>query len=66
MVLLGNEVGVNIDMTGYGHIGGEKFLCEICFIAQIKTTIKAIHFTVICITNLLGEPICCIVIIEGK
>ena len=28
MVLLGNEVGGNIDMTGGGHIGGEKLVCE--------------------------------------
>ena len=35
IVLLGNEVGGNIDMTGDGHIGGEKFLCEKVCIAQI-------------------------------
>ena len=35
-------------------------------IAQRKATKKAKNFTVIGITNLLGEPICFIVIIEGK
>ena len=28
MVLLGNEVGVNIDTAGDGYIGGEKFIFE--------------------------------------
>ena len=41
-------------------------LCDKGFIAQRKATIKAKHFTVIGLTNLLGEPIFCIVIIEGK
>ena len=36
MVLLVNEVGVNIDMTGYVHIGGEIFTCEKGVIAQRK------------------------------
>ena len=63
MVLLGDEVGVYIDMAGDAHIEGEKLLCEKGCIAQIKATKKAKHFTVIGITNLLGEPICCIVII---
>ena len=36
MVLLGNEVGVNLDITGYGHIGRDKLLCGKGCIAQIK------------------------------
>ena len=66
VVLLGYEVGGNLDMTGDGHIGGEKLLCEKFCIAQIKATRKNKHFTVVGLTKLLGEPICCIVIIEGK
>ena len=66
MVLLGDEVGDNIDMTGDGHIGGEKLICDKDFIAQRKSTIKAKHYIVIGLTNLLGKPICCIEIIEGK
>ena len=66
MVLIGYEFGGNIGMTGDGHIGGEKVLCEKDCISQRKTTKKVKHFTVIGITNLLGEPICFIVIIEGK
>ena len=53
-------------MTGDGHICGEKVICDKGCIAKIKATKKAKHFTFIGITNLLGEPICCILIIEGK
>ena len=66
MVLLGDGVGANLDTTGDGHIGGDKFICEKGCIEQRKTTIKLKHFIVIGLTNLLGEPICCILIIEGK
>ena len=66
MVLLGNEVGGNFDMNGDGHIGGEKFICEKGCISQRKEKRKNKHFTVIGIAKLLGEPIFCIVIIEGK
>ena len=66
MVLIGYEFGGNLGMTGDGHTGGEKVLCEKDCISQRKTTKNVKHFTVIGITNLLGEPICCIVIIEGK
>ena len=66
MVLLGDEVGGYLDMTGDGHIGGEKFLCEKGCISKRKVTRKAKNFTVIGITKLLGESICCILIIERK
>ena len=58
MGLLGNEVGGNLEITGDGHMEGNKLLCEKGCISQIKSTRKAKHFTVIGITNLLGEPIC--------
>ena len=57
MVLLVDGVGANIDTTGDGHIGGDKSPCEKGCIAQIKTTRKSKHFTVIGLINLLGEPI---------
>ena len=66
MVLLGNEDGDDLDINDDGHIGEEKFTCEKVCIAQRNTTRKAKHFTVIGIKKLLGEPICCIVIIKGK
>ena len=66
MVLLGDEVGANLDMTGDGHLEGEKIVCEKGCISQRKVTRKSKCFTFIGITNLLGEPICCFLIIEGK
>ena len=63
MVLLGNKVGGDIEMTGYGNIWGEKCICEKGCTAKRKETRKAKHVTVIEFTNLLGEPIFCIVII---
>ena len=51
MVLLVNEIGGNIDVTADGHIGGEKLLCDEVFIAQIKTSRKAKHFTIIGFIN---------------
>ena len=66
MVLLGDEVGANLDMTGDGNIGGEKLLYEKGCISQRKATVKAKHFTVIGLTKLFGELIYCIEIIEGK
>ena len=66
MVLISNEVVGNLDVTGDGHIGEEKFLSEEGCITQKKATRKEKHFTVIGIINLLVEPICCILIIEGK
>ena len=65
-MLLGDEIGANLDMTGDRHMGGGKFLCEKGCIAPRKSTRKLKIFTVIGLTNLLGEPIFCIVIIEGK
>ena len=53
-------------MTGDGHIGGDKLVCEKVYIPHRKATKKAKHFTFIGLTNLLDEPICCIVIVEGK
>ena len=41
MVLLVNEVGGNLDMTGDVQIGGEKFICEKGCITQRKATRKA-------------------------
>ena len=66
MVLLGDEVWGNLDMTGDGHIGSEKLFFDKGFISKIKAARKEKNFTVIDLTKLLGEPICCIVIIEGK
>ena len=66
MVLIGNEVEYNLDMTGDGHIVRKHCFSGKVIFVQRKPTIKVKHFTVIGITNLLGEPVCCIVIIEVR
>ena len=43
-----------------------NFICGEGCIAQIKSTRKAKKITVIGLKNLLGEHICCILIVEGK
>ena len=53
-------------MAGEEHIGGEKLICDIGCIAQIKSTIKTKHFTVIGLTNLHGEPIFYVISVEDK
>ena len=48
MVLLGYEVGANLDMTGDGHIGGDKLLCrKVCTVQRTATRKEKI-------TQLLG------------
>ena len=65
MVVIGNEVGGNLDMTGDGHMVGEKIICEKVVLHKVKQQEKQ-NFTVIGLKKLLGEPICCIVSIEGR
>ena len=45
MVLLGDEIGGNLDMSDNGHIGGEKVLCDKGFILQIKATKTEIFYS---------------------
>ena len=65
-MLLDNEVGFNLDMTGGRNIGGQKLLCDKVCNSQRKATGKAKYITFIGLTNLLDEHICCNVIIESK
>ena len=65
-MLLDNEVGFNLDMTGGRNIGGQKLLCDKVCNSQRKATGKAKYITFIGLTNLLGGSICCIGIFEGK
>ena len=38
IVIIVDEVGGNLDMTGNGYLGGEKLICDNCCIAQRKAT----------------------------
>ena len=66
MCLCGDEVGGNICMAGDGHVGGELFLTEKGTIAQNKCSKTNKKFTLIGLTAFTGEPVICIIIIQGK
>ena len=62
----GDEVGGNISMKGDGYVGGEKVLTEKGTIGQRKTSNRSRKFTLIGLTNFSGEPVMCLLILEGK
>ena len=66
MCLCGDEVGGNICMAGDGHVGGELFLAEKGTIPQNKTSKTNKRFTLIGLTAFTGEPVLCIIILQGK
>ena len=53
-------------MTGDGHVGGELFLAEKGTIPQNKTSKTSKRFTLIDLTAFTGEPVICIIILQGK
>ena len=55
---MGDEVGINLNMSGDGHSSGQLFLTG-------STTEK--QFTMIALTGLDGTPaVMCVLIIRGK
>ena len=62
----GDEVGGNISMKGDGHHGGELLLAEKGTTAQRKTSTRNRKFTMIGLTSFTGEPVMCVLILEGK
>jgi hypothetical protein len=64
--LVGDEVGGNTSQKGDGHVGGKKYVCQKGYVPQQKASKKEKKFTVIGLTNLKGEPVMCVIIIEGK
>ena len=66
MCLVGDEVGGNLSMKGDGHVGGQLFLTAPDRVPQQKASSKNRKFTLIGLTALTGEPVMCIIIIEGK
>jgi len=65
MCLCGDEVGGNISMKGDGHVGGELFVTEKGRVPQRKVSTKNRKFTMIGLTALTGDPVMCVIIIEG-
>ena len=65
MCLVVDEVGGNLNQKDDGHVGGQKFMCEVGAIPQLKASIKDRHFTLLGFTALSGEPVMCLLILAG-
>lgn len=63
--LVGDEVGSNTSQKGDGHVGGKKYVCQKNCVPRRTASKRDKKFTVIGLTNLRGEPVMCVVIIEG-
>ena len=63
--LVGDEVGGNISMKGDGHVGGRLYLTAKGKTASRKASKADRRFTLIGLTSLNGQPVMCIVIIQG-
>ena len=66
MILLADEVGGNSSQKGDGHIGGTKYVVPKGCEAQIKSSNKDKHFTVLGLTACTGEPVMCVIIFAGE
>ena len=65
MCLVVDEVGANLNQKDDGHVGGQKFMCEVGAIPQIKVSTKDKHFTLMGFTSLSGEAVMCLLILTG-
>ena len=66
MCIVGDEVGGSISMNGDGHRGGTLYLCGKKHVPKKKISTKSKKFTMIRLTALAGDPMMCVLIIEGK
>ena len=64
--IVGDEVGGNLNMSGDGHVGGQKLLCAANSVPQKKVSTNDRHFTVLPLTLLTREPLMCILVLSGK
>ena len=63
MCLVIDELGSNSSQRGDGHIGGQKYQCEIGTVPQIKAShSNERHFAVLGFTSLSGEVVMCLII----
>jgi len=63
--IVADEIGNNISMKGGGHICGQMYLCAKGSISQKKASTKDTHFTTLGLNLLTGEPLMCVVMIQG-
>jgi hypothetical protein len=66
MCLVMDEVGCNLSMMKDGHAGGQKFVVGKGNEAKLKGTKKDKHFTCLGLTLLSGDPLMCVVLIDGQ
>jgi hypothetical protein len=66
MCVVMDEVGCNLSMMKDGHAGGQKFVVGKGNEAKLKGTKKEKHFTCLGLTLLSGEPLMCVVLIDGQ
>jgi hypothetical protein len=66
MCLVADEVSANTCQRGDGHPGGQKKLCERGSVLYQQIGKKDKHFTCLGFTNLLGDPVLCVIIVTGK
>ena len=66
LCFVGDEVGGNISMKGDGHVGGQKLCTEQGTIPYRKASHTEKKFTMIGLTSLDGNPVMCVLIIQGK
>ena len=63
MCLVVDKVGANLDQKDDGRIGGQKFMCEVGAVPQLKVSAKDSHLTLLGFMNLKGEPVICLLIL---
>ena len=66
IIFVADEVGGNIFQREDGPKGGEKLLCQKGCAPYHKVSKKDRHFTVMGITSLTCNLLCCIVIVKGE
>ena len=66
MCMCSDKVGNNISMNGDGHAGGELLLTAKKSVGQRKYSIRNQKFTLIGLITFSGEPVMCVIIVEGK
>ena len=66
LVIMCDEVGSSTDMEGDGAVGKERFICAIGDEPRQLTARRDKHFTVLGLTLASGEPLMCVVLIQGK
>ena len=64
--LVFDEVGSSTSMMKDGHMGGKKYVCAVDDQVKEVSTNSARHFTTIGLTALDGNPVICVVIVQGK